>query len=161
VPDRRQNAKNLALTRWHIPLDLIFHFTLSLVTPSTFKDFIFESEIGTARAISLCEQETTVLRITMIDEPWGQRWTLQGRLSGPWVAHLKSNWKESHAPNGGRKCVVDVSGVTFVDLDGERVLAAMMNDGAEFIASGVYTKHILEVLEKRRQRWIRKLMGCS
>jgi hypothetical protein len=55
---------------------------------------------------------------------------------------------------------VDVSGVTFVDLDGERVLAAMMKDGAEFIASGVYTKHILEILEKRRQRWIRRYMGC-
>jgi hypothetical protein len=41
------------------------------------------------------------------------------------------------------------------------VLAVMMKDGAEFIASGVYTKHILETLEKRRQRWIRKLVGCS
>ena len=41
--------------------------------------------------------------------------------------------------------MVDVSGVTFVDLDGERVLAAMMKDGAEFIATGVYTKHILEI----------------
>jgi hypothetical protein len=48
-----------------------------------------------------------------------------------------------------------------VDLDGERVLAAMMKDGAEFIATGVYTKHVLEMLGKRRQRWIRKFMGCS
>jgi hypothetical protein len=56
---------------------------------------------------------------------------------------------------------VDVSGVTFVDLEGERVLAAMVRDGAEFIAAGVYTKHIVELLEKRRQRWIRKFMGCS
>jgi hypothetical protein len=54
---------------------------------------------------------------------------------------------------------VDVSGVTFVDLEGERVLAAMMNDGAEFIATGVYTKHMLEMLERRRQRWIRKSTG--
>jgi anti-anti-sigma regulatory factor len=103
---------------------------------------------------------TAVLRITMTDEPWGQRWTLQGRLSGPWVTQLKLNWEESHGLNGNRKCVVDVSGVTFVDLDGERVLAAMVRDGAEFIATGVYTKHILEILEKRRQRWISKFMGC-
>jgi hypothetical protein len=60
-----------------------------------------------------------------------------------------------------RKCVVDVSGVTFVDLEGERVLATMMKDGAEFIASGMYTRHILEILEKRRQRWIRKWTGCA
>ncbi len=55
---------------------------------------------------------------------------------------------------------MDVSDVTFVDLDGERVLAAMMRDGAKFIATGVYTKHLLETIEKRRQRWIRTLMAC-
>jgi anti-anti-sigma regulatory factor len=101
-----------------------------------------------------------VLRITITDELKEQRWILQGRLSGPWVAQLKSNWKQSHDSNGDRKCVVDVSGVTFVDLDGERVLAVMMRDGAKFIATGVYTKHLLETIEKRRQRWIRTLMGC-
>jgi hypothetical protein len=102
-----------------------------------------------------------VLRITINDEPSEQRWILQGRLSGPWVAQLKSNWEKSHCQNGIRKCVVDVSDVTFVDLDGERVLATMMKDGAEFLATGVYTKHVLEILEKRRQRWIRKFIGCS
>jgi anti-anti-sigma regulatory factor len=102
-----------------------------------------------------------VLRITITDESKEQRWTLQGRLSGPWVAQLKSNWEKSHRQNGARKCVVDVSGVTFVDMDGERALATMIKDGARFIATGVYTKHVLEMLEKRRQRWIRKFMGCS
>ena len=80
---------------------------------------------------------------------------------GHGLRQLKSNWEKSHGANGDRKCVVDVSGVTFVDLDGERVLAAMMKDGAEFIATGVYTKHLLEMLEKRRHRWIRKFIGCS
>ena len=102
-----------------------------------------------------------MLRITITDEPEVQRWILQGRLSGPWVAQLKSIWEKSHGLNGNRKCVVDVSDVTFVDLDGEQVLAKMMRDGAEFLATGVYTKHVLEMLEKRRQRWIRKLINCS
>jgi hypothetical protein len=100
-----------------------------------------------------------MLRITIADETSEQRWTLQGRLSGPWVAQLKSNWEKSHGNNENCKCVVDVSGVTFVDLEGERVLATMIKDGAQFIATGVYTKHVLETLEKRRQRWIRKIMG--
>ena len=100
-----------------------------------------------------------MLRTTNLEESTEQRWRLQGRLSGPWVAFLKSHWQESHCRSGKRKCVVDVSGVTFVDLEGERVLAAMMNDGAEFIATGVYTKHMLEMLERRRQRWIRKSTG--
>ena len=101
-----------------------------------------------------------MLRTTILEELTEQRWTLQGRLSGPWVAQLKTNWEKSHGQNGYRKCIVDVSGVTFVDLDGERVLATMMQAGAEFIASGVYIKHILEVLEKRRDRWIRKFIAC-
>ena len=57
-----------------------------------------------------------MLRITIADETSEQRWTLQGRLSGPWVAQLKSNWERSHGKNGNCKCVVDVSDVTFVDL---------------------------------------------
>jgi ABC-type transporter Mla MlaB component len=104
--------------------------------------------------------EKPMLRTTILEELTEQRWTLQGRLSGPWVAHLKSNWQKSSCKSGKRKCVVDLSGVTFVDLEGERVIATMMNDGAEVIASGVYTKHVLEMLERRRQRWIHKLMGC-
>ena len=99
-----------------------------------------------------------MLRITIADEPEEQRWTLQGRLSGPWVAQLKSNWEKSHGLNGNRKCIVDLTGVTFVDLNGERVLATMMKEGAEFIATGVYTKHLLEMLEKRRRRWICKFI---
>jgi hypothetical protein len=99
-----------------------------------------------------------MLRTTILEEIAEQRWTLQGRLSGPWVGHLKSDWQKSHCRSGKRKCVVDVSGVTFVDLEGERALESMLNDGAEFIATGVYTKHVLEMLEKRRQRWIRKCM---
>jgi hypothetical protein len=105
--------------------------------------------------------ERAVLRTTILEESTEQRWTLQGRLSGPWVGLLRANWERSHCTSGERKCVVDVSSVTFVDLEGERVLAAMMNDGAEFIASGVYTKHLLEMLERRSQRWIRKFMRCS
>ncbi len=92
-----------------------------------------------------------MLRITMTDEPSGQRWILQGRLSGPWVAQLKSSWKKAHPTGEIRKCVVDLSGVTFVDLDGERVLLMMLKSGAEFLASGVYTKHLVETLGSRRR----------
>ena len=100
-----------------------------------------------------------MLRITIAEEDEEQRWTLQGALSGPWVAQLKSNWEKSHGLNGNRKCIVDLTGVTFVDLNGERVLATMMKEGAEFIATGVYTKHLLEMLEKQRHRSVRKFSG--
>lgn len=101
-----------------------------------------------------------MLRISITKDANRECWTLQGRLSGPWVAQLKSAWKE--ARQGGRgKSLVDMNGVTFVDLAGERVLAQMMKDGAEFIATGVYTRHLLETLAKRRMRWIDKFLCCD
>jgi hypothetical protein len=92
-----------------------------------------------------------VLRITIIDDPSEQRWILQGRLSGPWVTQLKSSWKKTRASRDTRKGVIDLNGVTFVDLDGERVLTTMLKDGAEFLATGVYTRHLVETLVSRRR----------
>jgi DHA2 family multidrug resistance protein len=39
---------------------------------------------------------------------------------------------------------VDLNEVTFTDTNGERLLRRLAKDGAQFIASGIYTKHILE-----------------
>jgi anti-anti-sigma regulatory factor len=100
-----------------------------------------------------------VLRITIIDEPSEQRWVLQGRISGPWVAQLQSNWKNSAAANGQLKRVVDLNGVTLVDLNGEKVLCSMMKDGAEFVATGVYMKHLVETLEQKRRHCLGSILG--
>lgn len=100
-----------------------------------------------------------MLRTTIVDEPSGQRWVLQGRISGPWVAQLRLNWKKSTAANGQLKRVVDLNGVTLVDLNGEKVLCGMMKDGAEFIATGVYMKHLVETLEKKRRQCLGSILG--
>ena len=89
-----------------------------------------------------------MLRITITDTASEQRWILQGQLAGPWVAELSSNWKETHSRRQGRTCVVDLSDVTFIDQSAEEVLRAMMAAGAQFIACGVCTKHVLENLDR-------------
>jgi hypothetical protein len=95
-----------------------------------------------------------VLRITIIDEASEQRWILQGKISGPWVAQLRSNWKKSQAAGGQIKRVVDLNAVTLVDIEGEKVLASMMREGADFVATGVYMRHLVETLEKRRRHCV-------
>lgn len=100
-----------------------------------------------------------MLRITIIDQPSEQRWVLQGRISGPWVAQLRSNWRKSAVANGQVKRVVDLNGVTLVDLNGEKVLATMMREGAEFIATGVYMKHLVETLENKRRHCLGSILG--
>ena len=93
-----------------------------------------------------------MLRVTITDTPTEQRWTLQGRMIGPWVAELRSNWKSASRQRRDRRCVVDLSEVTLMDKHGERMLRTMANAGAQFVACGVYTKDVVENLKTRSKR---------
>jgi anti-anti-sigma regulatory factor len=85
-----------------------------------------------------------VLRITVNETPTEKRWILQGRLIGPWVGELRRIWKRPRRNHGGRTCIVDLSDVTFIDNRGERLLRTMSKEGAQFIATGIYIKHVLQ-----------------
>jgi hypothetical protein len=56
--------------------------------------------------------------------------------------------------------VVDLSDVTFIDEDGERLLSEMRGAGVEFVATGIETKHLLQHLKSRGERPLRRLIGC-
>jgi anti-anti-sigma regulatory factor len=85
-----------------------------------------------------------VLRITRTETPAEEKWILQGRLVGLWVSELRKSWKKTHRSASERKCVVDLNEVTFIDKKGERLLRSMSKEGAQFIATGIYTKHVLQ-----------------
>ena len=88
-----------------------------------------------------------MLRITIAETATEQRWTLEGRLVQPWVGELKTCWKNRHRSQNERTCTVDLSGVTFIDNSGLRFLRSMSKEGTQFIATGIYTKHVLEQLK--------------
>ena len=90
-----------------------------------------------------------MLRITVNETPTEKRWILQGQLVGPWAAELRTCWKKTHRAHVGRTCVVDLSDVTFIDNGGERLLRAMSKKGAQFLADGIYIKHVLEQLKSK------------
>jgi len=56
---------------------------------------------------------------------------------------------------------VDLSDVTFIDESGEKLLSEMASDGAEFIAAGVETKHLLRNLKSNGERPLRRFIGGS
>ena len=88
-----------------------------------------------------------MLRITVTEGGSEQRWVLQGRLTGCSVEELITNWRinrSGRSPAEG--CIVDLNEITAIDKDGEQVLLMMIRDGAKFVATGVYTKHLLESL---------------
>jgi len=93
-----------------------------------------------------------MLRITIAETLTEQRWTLEGRLVHPWVSELRSNWARTGSARRERKCVVDLTAVTFIDKTGERALTALFKQGAEFIATGVYTGYVVHNIESSKQK---------
>jgi hypothetical protein len=45
---------------------------------------------------------------------------------------------------------VDLTGVTFIDKSGEKVLAELSREGAELIASGCYTRHVVQNIDRKK-----------
>jgi ABC-type transporter Mla MlaB component len=100
-----------------------------------------------------------VLKITITETQTESRWVLQGHLAGPWVCELRKVWKEKHATENEKRCVVDLNDVTFIDKSGERLLRAISKRGADLTAEGMYTKHLLEKLKTRRSTLPRLLLS--
>ena len=84
------------------------------------------------------------MKITRTETSAEEKWILQGRLVGLWVSELRRCWKKTHRTDNDRKCIVDLNEVTSIDTKGERLLRAMSKQGVQFIASGIYTKHLLQ-----------------
>jgi len=84
-----------------------------------------------------------MLRVSYSDTADGQRWNLSGRLTGPWVDELWSCWRHARELAPLARAVVDLKDVTFIDEAGEKLLAEMMNSGAELVAAGVENKHVI------------------
>jgi outer membrane protein TolC len=87
-----------------------------------------------------------MLKISFSEIPTEEKWILEGRLTEPWVRELRTIWKRNHRTAKERPCIVDLNEIRFVDKSAERLLRAMVRDGAQCIASGIYIKHILENL---------------
>ncbi len=90
-----------------------------------------------------------MLRITVMENSLEERWILQGRLTKRSVAELVLSWRASTAQPLPRRRIVDLNEVTSIDKSGEEALSMMVHDGATFVASGVYTRHLLDQLQAR------------
>jgi hypothetical protein len=90
-----------------------------------------------------------MLRITVKEKASEQRWTLQGRLTKECIAELVSNWQAARSrPSAGNR-IVDLNEITVIDKSGEEVLSMMIGEGATLVATGLYTRHLLEALRGR------------
>ena len=93
--------------------------------------------------------ENAMLRITVEESPAEEKWILQGQLTGDFASELRANWRVSLDRCSDRSRVVDLSDVTVIDKSGEEILLEMIHQRARFVATGIYTRHLLKELHAR------------
>jgi hypothetical protein len=89
-----------------------------------------------------------MLRITVHDKPGGLTFQVEGRLAGPWVRVLEECWRSALARQRQPSLRVDLTGVTSIDAAGQACLAAMHDQGAEFVAADCLTKAIVDEITR-------------
>ena len=88
-----------------------------------------------------------MLRITVLEEATEIRFVIEGKLVGPWVWELRNCW-EANERILGQRAVIDLAGVTHVDLHGKTLLTEMHLQGTQLLACGVMTRAIVEGIQR-------------
>jgi len=85
-----------------------------------------------------------MLKITLLDSAKELRFRLEGRLSGPWVNELRQCWLTASSTTEGRRTVVDLRDVDFVDPAGETLLRELRGSGVELAAATPFMKAVVQ-----------------
>jgi hypothetical protein len=91
-----------------------------------------------------------MLRITIVEEASATRFVIEGRLVGPWVGELRKCWQTAVAEK--LDLVVDLTGVTLVDLQGKALLTEMSLHGTQLLAKGLMTQAIIEEIQSTHRQ---------
>lgn len=75
--------------------------------------------------------------------------TMEGRLAGDYVAAAESCCDQAFS--SGKPVVVFLKDVSVVDSDGRAFLRCLLLKGARIRATGVYTRYLVEQLERDLQ----------
>ncbi|HEV2177382.1 MAG TPA: hypothetical protein VGW33_09295 [Terriglobia bacterium] len=84
-----------------------------------------------------------MLRITLVPECEPSTLKLEGKLSGPWVEELGRSWSEISKRAPAQSPVVDLSDVTFISSEGQKLLKSMYRQGADLQSRSLLTQFIL------------------
>lgn len=90
-----------------------------------------------------------MLRISEVNAVGERLLRVEGKLTGVWVGELRTAWRNATRDRPNQPIKVDVSELSFVSSDGERLLLELIREGALFQGGGVYVRHLLSELEAR------------
>lgn len=92
-----------------------------------------------------------MLKITIQEGAETRTVLLEGILAGPWVDELEHAWLTLIGKHFDRAVIVELSGVTFVDPEGKKVLGWIYEEGADLRACDVMNKAIIEEIEQKHE----------
>jgi hypothetical protein len=95
--------------------------------------------------------QVRMLKISVVEGPRQRRMILEGKLIVPWVAELTAAYEAARANLNGRELIVDLTSLTAISPEGERVLLELMDEKIQF-QCGVYTKEVIRQLARKDQR---------
>ena len=86
-----------------------------------------------------------MLRITINETETAMQMKLEGRIAGPWAEELNRVWVERASVLGSRKLSIDLSGVTYADESGKKVLREVVaQTEAEIVTGTLWTQYLAE-----------------
>jgi outer membrane protein len=96
-----------------------------------------------------------MLRITIHDSPEALTFQVEGRLVGAWAKELEQSWKSAAPIRRSRAAVIDLTGILFIDGEGQRVLTNLFREGASFRTACPMTESIVSDISRRAKSVLR------
>jgi hypothetical protein len=97
-----------------------------------------------------------MFKISIVDTRAQRKLVVEGRLSEPWIAELRTTWKNASRELDGRKLLIDLSSLTVISREGEDVIFDLMRQGAKFSCGGICTRYLLKRLARQCQGTLRQ-----
>jgi len=84
-----------------------------------------------------------MLLITTHETPQSVSFELEGKLCGPWVREVANCFQDRKTRGEPEEIEVNLSGLTFIDAAGKRLLRDLFARGARLIGSDCWMKAVI------------------
>jgi len=108
----------------------------------------WQRDFGKSVAIS----QRDMFKISIVDTRSQRTLVVEGTLVGPWIAELRTSWRNACHELGGRKLAIDLRNLITISRAGEDAIFDLMKEGAKFSCGNVLIKHVLKQLARKKQQ---------
>ena len=107
---------------------------------------------GKRVAVPRFRHKRNMFKISSVDTRSQRTLVVEGTLVGPWVAELRTSWRNACQELGRRRLVIDLRNLITISREGEDAIFSLMKEGANFSCGNVLTGHVLKQLARKKQQ---------